>query len=224
MLISRSPVMPIENALQQIFARVAIKIKDADTVPAPNNAAKEKRKRRTREIVIKSGLPKKLVEFVRRGKLDIATVANAISEKIDSGKFLIVASGPPGTGKTYSAAFIMTRLIIGDSIDPSAQFVSAPKFCHECPSSTNVAKIHGSKYKQYAKTKYLVIDDVGYEEPKDSALVKQLIHHRHANGSLTILTTNLGATEFVRRYGTAIERRIEDDGAFLKFEERIRKP
>ena len=134
-----------------------------------------------------------------------------------SGNLLLF--GAPGLGKTFLSACI-ARVVSenGHSVvyDTAAHIFSqfeAEKFRHESDddSEADVAR--------YMNCDLLIMDDLGTEMLTTfvQSAIYQLVNTRLAKGKKTIINTNLTPDEIGRRYGAAVQSRLEGEYELLPF-------
>jgi DNA replication protein DnaC len=123
---------------------------------------------------------------------------------MESKKKLLVLSGGPRAGKTVAACWAMRQ------IAKSSLFFN-PSLLFQYGADLG--------YQQRAMTcGLLVIDDIGTENSdevgKFMSRMDVLVCTRFDAGDRTVLTTNLPASEFAKRYGQRIAARIQAGGTF----------
>lgn len=127
--------------------------------------------------------------------------------------------GPPGTGKSFAAAWILARRArlamqdmgrraewprIADEVGASMGWNTAA----ELATDRNLAR--EAKYRRL-----LVIDDLGKEppDPRCLQLLGEVVSARYDRKEPTVITTELGVAEISARYGLYFAGRlVEDDG------------
>lgn len=109
----------------------------------------------------------------------------------------LVLAGPPGSGKTHTAAWMVRRWIGGNGPDP--RFVRVPDLLDELRQSIALKNDPGARpaagyvLEWLASLPLLVLDDLGAERATDWAVERLgvLLEQRLVQRRLTIVTTNL---------------------------------
>lgn len=118
-----------------------------------------------------------------------------------SARNVAVLSGPPGTGKTVAAATWMLHTTCYMQFVRSATFAASSRYDQE------------TRERWFGATG-LVLDDLGaeYLDGKGSFMVDldELVDTYYGNRRPLIITTNLTADEFKKRYGSRVEDRIRE--------------
>jgi DNA replication protein DnaC len=63
----------------------------------------------------------------------------------------------------------------------------------------------------------LILDDLGAEPAIVSSAIPEVIHHRHAQALITIVTSGFGVGQLEQRYGGGIFRRLVEDAEVVEF-------
>lgn len=118
-----------------------------------------------------------------------------------------------GNGKTRICLFILARLLyhgiyrtheIGNIQD--AGYYSAIDMVKLLKTESFDAKQY--IFRKFMNSSVLMIDDLGQEDLKDSAIVAGILKNREENQKKTIITTNLTKDELEARYSGRISSRI----------------
>ena len=133
----------------------------------------------------------------------------------ESGASLLVLAGSVGSGKSLAAASVLcrhhretsTRNEFGRGVyskDPA--WLSASSVVRLAPWGDEIAT--------FDRTPFLVIDDLGEEEPttKAIAMLTTLITQRTTDGQRTIVTTNASGEQFRERYNQRVTDRLREGG------------
>ncbi len=109
---------------------------------------------------------------------------------IGSQPMIVMLGGPPGTGKSCAAAWVLIRAK-GDALySTAAEIVATPR---------NGWSANEEKWAQWLAVDLLAIDELGGEKGDPSALV-YLLADRFNRGRATLLTGNLKRSDFAARY------------------------
>lgn len=123
----------------------------------------------------------------------------------------VYIAGDAGVGKTYAAcgairAFVETHVIdvMGTEVyrGPRAKFVCVPDWFAMMRSTySNRSEDEREVYEKYAKSGFLVLDDLGKGAPSEwaSERVYMLLEHRYGNELPTIITSNYTLNELAAR-------------------------
>lgn len=158
------------------------------------------------EALAENGLSVRHVNLVAGGSVQETAATRAIAT-IHMG--IVVLAGGVGCGKTTAAHVWL--LPLGQPLEPHrVAFVSAQEFARTSRYEGKIERLRAPDR--------LVIDDLGaeYMDERGSALVDldELIDARWRAGRGTLLTTNLTAQSFKRRYGARLASRIRDEGGW----------
>lgn len=166
-----------------------------------------------------AGIPLRFRRYLDAGLEETEALRVAREFLADDSRCLLVLAGPPGVGKTVAAAwFADTRHVRRvwtplrrdyEAIETPARFVAAMEIVRR--------GLYGEDAKWWDDVRRagrLVLDDLG-TEPLDGkgyalANLADLLAHRHAEESKTVITSNLSFGEFKRRYLTADGGRLAD--------------
>jgi DNA replication protein DnaC len=163
-----------------------------------------------RERLRKVGVPDRAVGAVLEG-LDETDATRAVRAFLETEDSFLVLAGPPGTGKTTAAALALDALPperTGKYHDRDGleQWMTRPRSvlfadAHELAQASNY---DAELWQRLRAAHMLVIDDTGREllDNTGRALgnLVNLLCRRHDDARRTILTTNLGADGWVKRY------------------------
>lgn len=129
-------------------------------------------------------------------------------------KTIAVFAGPLGVGKTIAASYVLAN---GHPQRITGVWTSehAPRFLH-AESAFAGSKLVGESdvkmRRQLERAQILVIDDLGLEkDPRKTfqPYMDWLMNTRYGGDGWTVLTTNLPAEDFRRRYGERIYDRLK---------------
>ena len=174
------------------------------------------------------GIPNRTMSTICGG-LDDTGPITASKRWLKTKRSMLILSGPVGVGKTVAACWCglhfgkeseilhnksgwnhdkPTRVVIRDSImrfTPSFKIASVPPW--------NLYKL--DCFHNFV----VVIDDVGSEVGTiENMRVRYdtLLTHRHNEGLVTIITTNMAAPSFKSYVGERVVDRIREDGVFVE--------
>lgn len=124
----------------------------------------------------------------------------------------LLLTGPSRRGKTYAA------YALGNSYVEHGGYAVAWSL-----ADLNAALRPGgdeAAYDRVTSVDLLVLDDLGREQVSAWTLeqLQRVLDHRNREGLRTVMTTNLGHTALVERYGDPIVQRMLDDCRVLKVE------
>lgn len=126
----------------------------------------------------------------------------------DDAKTFAVVAGPPGTGKTVAAVWLLLHRLA----DQDPVFLSS----HELVRVLDERR--GRQRERLLETGMLVIDDLGAEHagPAFIAAFDELVDARYASTwGPVIITTNCTPPQFEARYGTRVADRIDEIGRWI---------
>lgn len=167
-----------------------------------------------RQRIMASGFPAILMTSLLSGHDEhgVALYATDSQTQLDAAledkKRLVVLQGPPGTGKSYAAA----RALISRE---RALWISAPNYCKLTP--------WGPEIEGFRHVAALGLDDVGIEPEHGRKKIEELIYERHAEGKLTIATTNLSPTQWKQAYDVRVMSRLQEVGRWCQCKQVVRR-
>jgi DNA replication protein DnaC len=133
-----------------------------------------------------------------------------IADVIASGHNLLMA-GPPGSGKTQSAAMLVNAAV---RTRHSAVFTNLGRTAMEVRSSydTPGGTTERDETQRLARTDLLILDDVGAGEAVEGKVERRLLYfvteERQNQKRPTVITTNLSVTELRSLVGLRIINRL----------------
>lgn len=167
-------------------------------------AAREERERIELEIQAKLDEKNRLERLERAGvkkRFMYATheYSDPLLKKLNSGKSLYIVGGF-GTGKTHLASAIAVNLV---NDRRATKIVTAPEFFMRLQETIGKPISEKDVFDSYAKTGYLIIDDLGKEPPSEWVLSRMysIINYRYESLLPVIITTNYERSELVVRLG-----------------------
>jgi len=173
-------------------------------------------KKLMRKELTNSAVPPRVVDLLLGGNLNVPAggwlelLGDALGRKP-----MAVLAGPVGGGKTVAAAHAMAVNLPWhhDERRPlKALFVPAYELMQISP--------YGSDLERLSQPDVLVLDDLGREYLDEKgfllALIDALLNHRYDRGLITVMTTNLNAVSFSKRYGERIVDRLREVGTFIE--------
>jgi DNA replication protein DnaC len=182
-------------------------------------ALKAKEAQRRRESVLDlcgdAGMPLRALKAISELRSTQAT------EVLASGaKGMVLLAGPPGTGKSVAAvalAYVAMTSAYGtnpERVKESPQRVAIFARAVTLARASAYGAEANATIRDLASTRLLILDDLGAEFASSvwDMLLFEILDTRHGNMLPTILTSNLGAPEFVKRYGTRLLERIKEGG------------
>lgn len=186
---------------------------------AESERAEEQQRRRQ---VLLEAAPQRLLDLgaplravdAWRSELDAsAPGVRAVRRMLAEGKSFCLLSGKPGGGKTVAAVVAMAdRLLEARDEDLPALFVRAGEGAQLGFFSARDREL----LEQMRTAGLLVVDDLGPEALFDGSIWKSILDDvvdvRYSNRLPTVLTTNLDAEQFRKRYGGRIADRVRHAG------------
>lgn len=192
------------------------------------NRRHEQRLANRRELV-RCEMPRALSEAgVPMRCVDVLGVARetpallAVKRFVDGAETFCLLLGAAGSGKSVGSCWAVQDAIYPEVFrEPERPYRRKPlaRFMR----AADMARM--SAYGQEAEREFegmcsislLVLDDMGTERPSDTwlALLDELVDRRYGDRLKTILTSNLDAEAFKRRYGERISDRIRHDGVVI---------
>lgn len=174
-------------------------VKSEADLEAERTAYRARRREELRRNAPREGWPLRALEAA-----DSHASTDAVQKALAwdySARNVAVLSGPPGTGKTVAAATWMLHTTWGMQFVRSATFAASSRYDHETRD-------------RWFGASGLVLDDLGaeYLDGKGSFMVDldELVDTYYGNRRPLIITTNLTADEFKKRYGNRVEDRIRE--------------
>jgi DNA replication protein DnaC len=171
---------------------------DADIAAAREAAAVEDEKNAAQmriERMLASGFPRRAVDAAQAAKRTRAI--EHMQAWGESGETIAVLSGNPGSGKTVAACEYVIRTKRSE-----AMFVRAGEY--------SASSHYGDDRKRWLAATVLVCDDIGAE--RGDCDWDLLIDKFYGDKRRLILTTNLRADDFKKRYGERVVDRIRECG------------
>ena len=131
----------------------------------------------------------------------------------------LLFTGAPGLGKTFLSACIARVVsenghsVVYDTASHIFAQFEAEKFRHESEDDSE------ADVQRYLNCDLLIMDDLGTEMLTTfvQSAIYQLVNTRLSKGKKTIINTNLTPEEIGRRYGAAVQSRIEGEYELLPF-------
>lgn len=134
-------------------------------------------------------------------RLDASKLAKATATPAEGNYAL---TGPTGAGKTTAGCLILASLIAEEG---GGMFVSAYELERE-RRTTPLGEGDGELLHAALRARVLLLDDVGAEQNGTFSPIVDLVFHRYDRELQTIVTTGIGKSELVARYGTGFVRRV----------------
>jgi DNA replication protein DnaC len=133
----------------------------------------------------------------------------------EAGSRIAVLAGPPGTGKTTAAAWLCLNRLLGHVADTDFRFITAT----ELGRLPRFGEARDELLEQ-AMRGVLIVDDLGTERPRFpdawQADFDELIDAVYrSNYGVAIVTTNLNARAFRKRYGARVLDRLAECGEWI---------
>jgi DNA replication protein DnaC len=172
--------------------------------------------RRFAKMVDNAGVPERYAQkdwadLVMVDPLPLVKASCArIADVLASGHNLVMA-GPPGSGKTQSAAMLVNAAI---RTGHSAVFANLGRTAMEIRSSydTPGGTTERDETQRLARTDLLILDDVGAGEAAEGKVERRLLYfvteERQNKKRSTVITTNLSAAELKSLVGLRIINRL----------------
>lgn len=148
-------------------------------------------------------------ELAARVKND-AAIAHARTAVAEAAGVLL--TGGAGTGKTSLACAMMRALV--ETGDPRVLFVGA-YWLAKAREQYRLGQGEAPEVERAIEASVLVIDDVGIEQARNTAL-SEVIYERHAAERRTIITTGFGFKALAERYGDGIARRMSEGATVIR--------
>jgi DNA replication protein DnaC len=161
---------------------------------------------RARDRLADQGVPGRLLDLILRDELEATEAIVWAKAFLVARRTIAVFSGARGTGKTVAAAWLVSR-------SPGGVFLAVSQMAR-------ISRYRAEEMEPLERCPLLAIDDLGTEfvDEKGSflATLDGLINARYADDRRTVITTNLPAESFKKRYGERIADRIREAGRFLE--------
>lgn len=188
--------------------------------------AEEARERSARTIslfdVVKAdGVPKRFRQLLPIP--EPTTAVKQVEAWARGDGWVLVLSGPKGVGKSFAAARFLWNHAMETGRRPHAQ---AKRRWYP---ATLLARLsgYGDELEELNGLATLVIDDLGVEYTDRNGNFRSrmdyLLDARYGEELPTVITTNLDAKGFERRYGDRVLDRVRDGGAFVVVREQSRR-
>jgi DNA replication protein DnaC len=155
------------------------------------------------------GVPAKALEALAGPLRDSAALraARAFTSPAQTMKTILVLCGDKGCGKTVAGALCCTQAPLGARFIEVSRLARIDRYSEAAMGPLETCSV-------------LVIDDLGAEflDEKGGLLSKLdgIINTRYASNLKTVLTTNVPAAIFAKRYGERIADRIREVGEFVE--------
>ncbi len=170
-----------------------------------------------RTHLVECGCPAKDLSRVLDGPDDMAETSSLRAAKISHGSDwkITVLSGARGIGKTTAAAWwlVQERGQVPYVPTSRSRFVDAALLARW-------DRYDKPEMRLLNRARSLVIDDLGieYNDRKGAfgSLLDEVINARYAAELPTLITTNIPAEKFKKRYGERIADRIRESGRFVE--------
>lgn len=201
------------NSIGDLLGGILARVEPIADTDAARIAADQRRReiQGKREGLEKAGIPARILDALASGKAlrQTAALERVTAWLASDSQDLLVLSGGVGCGKTFAAAWACTQS-------------RWPVFCDPLTLAT-IRRFEGQFNAEdlapLANCSLLVLDDLAAEFAGEKGstleLVEALLTRRQARGLRTLVTTNAERAEFLRRYGTRIESRLRESGAFF---------
>lgn len=118
--------------------------------------------------------------------------------------------GETGRGKTLAGAWLLARL--------GGKYVWAEELCRLMTSNYPRQQ---QEFREYVRTRVLVVDDAGGEldAHKAKGMLLEVVNHRQGlSRGWTVIAANLSPEDFCERYGERTVRRLQHQGAIVQVE------
>lgn len=163
-----------------------------------------------------AGVPRRCVTLVASGAILERTVW---TEAVQSARDLatqVVLSGRPGSGKSIAAAVGLLRE--AGRWDQAKRRMPAVRWV--TPQEMIRLGVYDDAMTDILKADAIVLDDIGQEYGDkggfSAAVLGCLLSAAYDNESVVLMTTNLSAQDFSRRYGGRIADRLREVGCFVE--------
>lgn len=178
---------------------------------------------------IKRALAESDVPLRHLSKIGKHTETRGLIQAVQHGcKGFLLLCGQPGTGKSFSAAYLCHAWLEGRSADlfhDRTRWGFVYDTARDCIGWYTAYEIAASQYREQKeiakKYKILVIDDLGTENisPSASAGINYVISKRYDGDSdlATIVTCNMDIDDIAGRYGRRLADRFMEGGEVVVF-------
>jgi DNA replication protein DnaC len=184
-------------------------------------AESQRRARSLFEVMTSDGVPKRF-----RNSLPLpeqTTALAAVRQWMGESLWSLVVSGPKGVGKSFAAAWWLWTVAVATGRAPHAQ---AKRRWFPAVLLARMSQ-YGEDLEALNRLPALVIDDLGVEFNDKTGSFRSrmdyLLDARYGEELPTLITTNLAAEAFERRYGERVLDRIRDGGSFVAIREESRR-
>lgn len=186
-----------------------------DELRAKEGAEAERAARTDRwDALLRAGWPERALEVAEQADESTAAMCAVLAWNMTVANVLVLA-GPPGIGKTVAAArFALDRKHAPPTFLRAAAFARSSRFDQD-------------ERRGWLNAGALVLDDLSTEDAKGSfvADLDELIDVFYGSRRPLLITTNLVAVEFKRKYGERIADRLREAGKWIAVAgESLRKP
>lgn len=172
----------------------------------------KKRKERERSSALRikelrrMGLPTKIATMVANNLVHSTPAVLALEQR--KAMRLIVLAGNTGTGKTVAACSLFTGKHTG--------------FIMRATELVELGKSYGDRetLKKARSCGILLLDDLGveYQDERMSSRLDDILDARINHRLMTVVTTNMTAQEFQRRYAERVWSRIHEHGDYVELD------
>ncbi len=194
----------------EIRRLITEKLAGITTVETAPSEDLERLHRQRVKRAVERGIPWRYLRFIAQGTEPKSTKALTAAKQFLQPPFqwALVLAGPPGCGKTYSAAWACW--------ERCGRFLDVAKLAR-------LSSYDDETMALYERAALLVIDDLGteYADAKGAfqSRLDGLLSYRCASERQTVITTNLNGAEFRERYGDRIADRLNEGGRYLEISE-----
>jgi len=166
-------------------------------------------------------IPSRILNLRERGELRNTRAVQEVLGAVRAGKRTVLLLGRPGTGKSVAAAEVLLapvhRLQDGGP-HFVGEWITAREYCEASYDHDQRGRV-----RDVQRALYLVVDDLGLEQPHDRQRIEGLISSRYDDDAqVTLLTTNLTGLEFQEAYGPRVLSRLREVGAVVACSEVVR--
>jgi DNA replication protein DnaC len=174
-----------------------------------NQTTLRQHKHRQHELARLRVMSPRHAEIVIAGRVDESAVAIVKLRAWDCKRNIAVLAGPPGTGKTLAALWWVAQ---PDGVQTewiaATAYARLPRFAREDADNERERVLEASA---------LVLDDLGAEHGGESVRVDvdELVDAYYRDNRTLLITTNLDAKQFERRYGLRVSDRLAECGKWI---------